>query len=85
MLRVGQFAAKYERDSHEYQNRTGMLEASTVASIQEGPGETVLELTMDMPYASYVVNRGFSNIDEAARLVIRELTAGFNAMAKEIG
>jgi hypothetical protein len=84
MLRIGTFAARFERSTHAYQNRTGMLEASTMAIIKEGGDVVTLELLMGMNYASYVNDLGYSSIDEAAAMVEQELNAGFAAMAAEL-
>ena len=67
MLKVGQYWAAYERMTHAYQNRTGNLQRSTFATISKSDAECTLYLRMDMFYASYVDNLGYSNIDEAAR------------------
>ena len=82
MLKIGKFAADYERNSHEYQNRTGRLEASTQAALHESSDSPILVLMMTMPYASHVNRLGYSNIDEAAELCEQQLSAGFAAMAK---
>lgn len=67
MLSVGQYWAAYERMTHAYQNRTGNLQRSTIATISKTDAETTLYLRMDMFYASYVNNLGYSNIDQAER------------------
>lgn len=84
MLRIGHFAAEYERSTHPYQNRTGMLEASTRAFITEGADEVVLTLAMDMPYASHVDRLGYSHVGEAAAMIDRQLSAGFEAIGREL-
>ena len=85
MLRIGQFAAEYERSTHPYQNRTGMLEASTRAYLEEGGDSVTLNLVMAMPYASHVIDLGYSNIGEAVAQVDRQLQAGFEAIANKLG
>lgn len=84
MLRIGTWAARFERDSHAYHNRTGKLEASTLATVSEGADEATLTLDMGMPYASYVDDLGYSNIGEAAGMIDHELSAGFEAMGHEL-
>ena len=84
MLRIGQFAAQFERATHPYQNRTGMLEASTRAFIAEGADVVTLSLVMAMPYASHVDRLGYSHVGEAAALIDRQLQAGFDAMARDL-
>jgi len=67
MRRVLKAAAKQEREEHSYQNRTGNLESHTQAvDAVDSKDETTIDLTMDMPYASYVVDRGYSQIDDVA-------------------
>jgi hypothetical protein len=85
MLDIGKFAARFERETHSYTNRTGKLEASTLAYVAEGNDEVTLSLVMDTPYASYVNKLGYSNIDEAAELVEQQLFDGLTAMADELG
>lgn len=61
-------AALEERRTHEYKNRTHDLENSTQAGeIIDVGNQKVVQLTMGMPYASYVNNRGLSRIDEIAK------------------
>lgn len=79
-------AAANERAQHEYQNRTKLgLQASTQASIarRSNDGATV-ELVMDREYASYVVRRGLSEIDEQAKGAERAIAAALEAQAKRV-
>ena len=77
--------AAYERGSHAYRNRTGRLERSTRGVLVSSAVRlTRADLEMGMPYASYVVARGLSNIHAAARMVREQLEDDFEAMAKRI-
>lgn len=67
-------AAERERRTHSYQNRTHMLENTTTAI---KVGDHVAELVMLQEYASYVNNRGFSNIDEVAKAAEGRITVIF--------
>jgi len=71
MLGIAERAADEERRSHAYQNRTGNLEASTVGIEAGESGDLyAVELRMgdaDAPYASFVVNRGFSRFHDIAK------------------
>lgn len=67
MHRILAAAASEERRTHAYRNRTGTLQSETQASeIRESGDETVIELAMNTEYASYVVDRGFSQFREIA-------------------
>ena len=55
--------------THPYQNRTGDLERSTKAELViDSPNYVQVDLVMGMYYAGYVVDLGYSNIDEAAAI-----------------
>lgn len=60
-------AIQYEKQNHPYQNRTGNLEASTQYVVYSN-NENLLHvnLEMNMFYASFVLDKGFSLIDQAA-------------------
>jgi len=62
-------AANYEKQNHTYTNRTGNLEASTKGIVTKSGDEFEVSLVMEMEYASYVVARGFSQIDIAAKMM----------------
>lgn len=66
MLRVGQYWAAYERATHPYTNRTYRLQRSTDATMSSMGDGATLCLRMEMFYASYVDNLGYSNIRQAA-------------------
>jgi hypothetical protein len=62
-----QLGAQYERSNHTYQNRTGNLERSTKGKLVRVDRRAIrAELVMGMPYASYVVRRGFSTINSTS-------------------
>lgn len=68
--------AAEERRTHGYQNRTGDLEASTLATDVIEVGDTrVVQLEASMEYASYVNRhpRGLMNIDALAAEAEREI------------
>ena len=69
MRRYVQKAAAYERANHYYQNRTGNLERSTQGSVTKDGDTFEVSLVMGMDYASYVVGRGFSQIDVAEKML----------------
>lgn len=71
--RFAQNAAAYERANHLYKNRTGNLEKSTIGKVTKSGDEIEASLQMNMDYASYVVNRGFSKIDEAAEMLENDI------------
>lgn len=67
--RFAEQAAAYERQNHYYKNRTGNLERSTKAHVTK-TGDTIeASLVMGMYYASFVVGRGFSQIDVAEKMM----------------
>lgn len=60
-------AALRLRERDTYQDHTGDLRRSTEVLLSlEGNGDAVIELVMDMPYASFVKRLGFSGFDEEA-------------------
>lgn len=63
LIKVTEEAAAKERRTHPYQNRTGQLERMTVAKVISGPDPSVQEVVMDRPYASFVQNRGYTDIE----------------------
>lgn len=67
MHAAGWEAAKEEKGSHGYTNRTGLLEATTVSAVwRNSPNLTTISLEMPMSYAAYVVawaqSKGLPNI-----------------------
>jgi len=81
MQRTVARAAADERRTHAYQNRTGDLEASTQASEVISAGDVdAVTLSADMPYASYVNDRGLMRIDERAEEAGEELEFLFDGL-----
>lgn len=82
MLRQAvRFGAQYERDNHEYKNRTRNLQRNTKGVIDESSRhEVVASITMGTEYASYVVNRGLSEIEDAAAHTEQILDGAFEAL-----
>jgi hypothetical protein len=71
---VVKLGAAYERQHHEYRNRTGDLQRSTEGKLtRRSATEIRAELRMGMPYASYVVGHGLSEIQTAANSIEAEL------------
>jgi hypothetical protein len=82
MQRTVASAAREERQTHGYQNRTGDLEASTQASEVMSVGDTdVVTLQADTSYASYVNDRGLMRLDELAATAGEELEYLFDGVA----
>lgn len=60
-------AALEERFTHRYQNQTGHLQQSTAAVVvSETDNEIEVHLEIGEEYASYVVDRGFSDFEDIA-------------------
>jgi len=75
-------AAKVERATHAYNNRTGNLEASTQASEVRETGDAVeVTLVAEMPYASYVNDRGLMTIDDSAAAAATDIDFILDATA----
>lgn len=69
MLAIAERAAQHERQTHAYQNRTGELQASTVANEIDVNGQFIVELRMgnaEAFYAPFVVARGYSRFPDIA-------------------
>lgn len=78
-------AAEHERSSHDYQNRTGDLEAETQATdLEESPDAYSVTLLADTDYAEYVNRRGLMTIDDTATEAETELQYYFEAEADRI-
>lgn len=85
MLEIGKWGAAYERRTHPYTNRTGNLQRSTQAHLTRmGADETWLTIRMDMFYASYVNNLGYSNIDYAVGQVSGFLADMFGSIGSAL-
>lgn len=79
MHTAGRAAAREERETHGYSNRTGMLEATTASYVMMAtPFLTTITLEMPMLYAGYVVawekSKGLPNIEPIARELSRYFT-----------
>jgi len=58
--KIGKDAAKYSRENHLYQNRTGRTQARTFAESQSFGGDAYTVVTIDVPHASYLMQGGTS-------------------------
>lgn len=78
MLNAVRMGAYDERQNHKYQNRTGNLEKSTKGNmVRDGAKEKRVELRMGEDYASSILQKGLTGIDDEARLIERQLQAFF--------
>lgn len=84
MLKAGAQAIKYEVQTHPYHNRTGRLEHTTRAYTVVGADEVDLYMVMEMFYASFVNNLGYSHIDDAALQCGQWIARGFQTMPVRI-
>lgn len=84
MLEIATFGADYLKDTDPYQDRTGNLRAGTQALLVSEAPEIRVELEMDTEYASYVVGLGYSNFDEAADKVEREIGKAITGIGRRI-
>ena len=82
--------AEHERRTHAYTNRTGYLEASTVAKSANLP-EPAVELVTgpfapnpngSMAYASFVNDRGLMTIDRTATRAARAIETSLEKLVK---
>ncbi len=77
--------AEDEQRRHEYVNRTYKLQTNTTAEIEKiASTESIVTLQMDTEYASYVVNRGLSTIEQQAEKVERAIGRAFAEQAKRV-
>ncbi len=84
MHRILLAAAAEERRTHTYRNRTFDLQNGTQASeIRESGDEIAIELSMDTEYASYVVDRGFSQFREIAERAADQIATMIERGAEE--
>lgn len=76
--------AAEERATHVYQNRTGLLEASTTATpLVKTPDGATVEFREDTDYAEYLRRRGgWTRIDELAGEATAEIAALFERVGK---
>lgn len=86
MKRTLDAAARQERRTHQYRNRTGNLEDSTFATeIREGVDEVSVEIGARTHYASYVDNRGLMRIRELTDRATGEIDYKFIGDADALG
>lgn len=77
-VRQGAIRDQYE---HEYRNRTGNLEKSTKGRlVRDSAKESRATLSMDMPYASFVLAKGLTDIEKEAKITEAILTKYFEHM-----
>lgn len=78
-------AAYRLREGDTYKDRTGDLRRSTHAELSvSGNGDAIIELLMEMHYASYVKRLGFSQFDEEALRALRRIRALIARVRAEI-
>jgi len=86
MKRTLDRAAREERRTHEYRNRTRYLEESTFASeAVESDDEVRVEYGARTHYASYVDNRGLTRVRELADRADSEVQYKFEGDADALG
>lgn len=82
--------AEHERQTHAYTNRTGYLEASTVAksapetdpAVELVAGPFAPNPNGSMAYASYVNNRGLMTIDRTAERAASAMERALDKLVK---
>jgi len=83
ILEIADWGAAQLREHDSYTDRTGDLRKSTDA-FSSGHAAKSVNLEMGMHYASYVHNLGYSDFDEVAELVERQIDRGIDAMLRRI-
>ena len=71
--RIADKAIQFEKQNHQYINRTGNLERNTVAEVTKSGDEIEASLQMNTSYASYVVDKGYSRIYDAAEMMENDI------------
>lgn len=71
--RFAEKAIEYEKSNHTYKNRTGNLQQNTVAVVTKAGDQIEASLQMNTSYASFVVDRGFSEIHNAADMMENDI------------
>jgi len=85
MQGVVEASAERLRAKDTYQDRTGDLRGSTQGeAIKLGDNAAEATLTMAMPYASFVIGRGFSNWEDEVDRATREMGLEMSAIATRI-
>jgi hypothetical protein len=86
MKKILDAAAREERRTHQYRNRTRNLEESTFATEVRGDGDEVsVEIGARTHYASYVDNRGLMRIRELTERAATEIDYRFEGDADALG
>ncbi len=85
MLAVAETAAAGAKAGDPYQDRTTNLRKSTQALRTSVGDPIVIELEMDMPYASYVVGLGYSFFPDHAEFARQIIAEGIASMKRRIG
>lgn len=77
--------AQYERAEKEYTDRTGDARRGTKGRIDHSnAGETVAVLEVDVPYASHLARRGYSEIHEAGRRAGQAIADAIEAIGEKV-
>lgn len=85
LIKVTEQEIRKEKRGHPYQNRTGNMERTTVATVHGAtPDGGVCTMQIGVPYASYVNERGFSLIDRVAAEADRRHREYLEEVAAEI-
>lgn len=86
MWEVCDAAAKKERESHRYQNRTSNTEQGTLAlpPLIVGTDAVEVELAMRTEYSSFLVGRDFSDFPDIVAECETNVTAAFEADAAKL-
>lgn len=76
-------AAMEERFTHEYQNQTGHLQQSTAAGlVSDSDNELHIDLEQGEEYASYVVEKGYSDFPDIAERAQKKIDRKFAAVGR---
>jgi len=79
-------AAMEERFTHEYKNQTGHLHNSTEAGlVSDSDNELRIDLEQGEEYASYVVEKGYSDFPDIAERTARKIDRKFAAVGRRAG
>lgn len=86
MLEAVKNRAAFERRTHVWNNITGLLEKNTRGQMVSRDADPVtVELVMEREYASYVRDRGRTNIDDRAEEAAALMQRKFNAIGDRLG
>lgn len=85
MRDVVEGAAAELRANDPYTNRTGFLRTSTQGEMQRFDGNEIeATMAMGMPYASFVINLGYSDWEDQVEDAEREMGNALSAIANRI-